>query len=620
MMLRTNHTAHLSLPLFLLLSIGCPGEEPADTRPVPDMAPDVSSDLGPDLPDPVDQGPDLEPDMAEDTTPVDMPPENQAPSEPTSVEVMPAMPADDDDLTCTAQGAQDPDGDAVTYVYAWSRDGMVLQDQTSDTLAASETQIGNQIVCIARATDGTATSGRAQSAPVQILAPPFQGTQLLRAKSREADELDLFGSVVDISKDLAVIGAVGEDSCTSTDEADDLCENAGAAFVYEKTANGWSQQAFLKGSNTQASDVFGASVAISGDRIIVGTPREDSCSEAQANNSCESAGAAYIFERQGDGSWMQVAFLKASNASAGDEFARSVDISGDHAIVGAYVEESCGQDPSDDMCYRSGAAYIYERGRDGTWSQVAYLKASNVEQDDRFGWSVAISNQRAIVGAWAEAGCAGMSEADNGCPTAGAAYIFDRQQDGSWTQAAYLKASNAEEQDRFGYEVDIHEDRAMVGAYLEDGCPAGGEQDNACMDAGAVYLYERGRDGVWSQSTYLKGSNTEAGDQFGFGVAVRGDRVLVGAPAEESCAGAGEADNMCFGAGAAYVFQRHKATTWMQTHYLKASNAEGADQFGGVVSLSDTDALLGARNESGCPGAGEQDNGCSRSGTAYFFE
>ena len=156
----------------------------------------------------------------------------------------------------------------------------------------------------------------------------------------------------------------------------------GGAYVFVRNGSAWTQQAHLTASNPHLLDNFGVSVAISGDTVVVGAYGESS-----------SAGAAYVFVRNGT-SWNDQAFLKASNSDANDQFGGSVAISGDKTIVGAFGESSNANgvngSQADNGAPLAGAAYVFVRNG-STWSQQAYLKASNSDAGDSFGFAVALT-------------------------------------------------------------------------------------------------------------------------------------------------------------------------------------------------------------------------------------
>jgi hypothetical protein len=279
--------------------------------------------------------------------------------------------------------------------------------------------------------------------------------------------------------------------------------DAGAAYIFVRNAGVWTQQAYLKASNTEANDFFGVSVAILGETVVVGAYLEDSnaigINGDGTNNSAGASGAAYIFVRNA-GVWTQQAYLKASNTEVSDYFGTSVAISGETVVVGAPLEASnatgVNGNQADNSASLSGAVYVFVRSGT-TWTQQAYLKASNTEANDFFGNSVAISGETMVVGASQEASNAtGINGdgTDNSAFRAGAAYIFVRNA-GVWTQQAYLKASNTEANDFFGVSVAISGETVVVGAYTEASNATGingNQTDNSAFQAGAVYIFPTG--------------------------------------------------------------------------------------------------------------------------------
>jgi len=383
---------------------------------------------------------------------------------------------------------------------------------------------------------------------------------------------DDFGYSAAVSGNTIVIGAPFEASNATGvngNQANNSANQAGAAYVFVRNGTTWSQQAYLKPSNTGAQDSFGYSAAISGNTIVIGAPFEASNATGvngnQADNSAGQAGAAYVFVRSG-GNWTQQAYLKASNTGQDELFGCSVSISGDTIMVGAYGESSnatgVNGNQADNSAPSSGAAYVFVRDGNGVWSQQAYLKASNTDIADFFGASVSISGDTVVVGAKREfSNATGINgdETDSSAQNAGAAYVFVRDGNGVWSQQAYLKASNTGTNNRFGSSVAISGDAIVVGALDEESNATdvnGDEDDNHAPSAGAAYYFVR-TGSTWRQQAYLKASNTEASDYFGYVVAMSGDSVVVGAPFEESSAtgvNGDQADNSAFTAGATYAF------------------------------------------------------------------
>ena len=453
--------------------------------------------------------------------------------------------------------------------------------------------------------------------------------QQVYLKASNTETGDGFGSSVAIAGDTVVVGARNEASNATGvngNQSNNAAPKAGAAYVFVRNAGGWSQQAYLKSSNTEAGDEFGYSVAISGDAIIVGAPLEDSNATGangnQNDNSTPDSGAAYIFVRNA-GSWSQQAYLKSSNPDIADLFAWSVGISGDTAVVGAWLEASATGNQSDNSAAVSGAAYVFGRNA-GNWNQQSYLKASNTETGDAFGWTVAISGDTIIIGAPFEAGIPGNPN-NNSASSSGAAYVFMRSA-GSWNQQTYLKASNAEAGDAFGWSVGISDNSIIVGAPFESSNTTGingNQNDNSASVAGAAYIFVSSA-GLWKQQAYLKASNTDIADLFGWSVAISGERAVVGSQGESSNAtgiNGNQYNNTSIYSGAAYAFVR-LAGIWSQQAYLKASNPDGGDTFGIAVAISGDTVLIGAPSEaSDATGVnGNQNaNNAPNSGAAYIF-
>ncbi len=248
-------------------------------------------------------------------------------------------------------------------------------------------------------------------------------------------------------------------------------------FTRDGTGN-WSQQAYLKASNTGGSDFFGWSVAVANDAVVVGATGEDSNATGengnQEDNSASAAGAAYVFARDGEGHWSQQAYLKASNTDSFDHFGRSVAVSGDTIVIGAPHESSnaTGIDGNqvNNSSSSSGAAYVFVRSGGGNWNQQAYLKASNTNGGDELGESAAVSCDTIVIGAHRESSSAtGVNgdQANNNAEDSGAAYVFVRDGEGHWSQQAYLKASNTGAYDEFGRSVAVSGDTVVVGAHKE---------------------------------------------------------------------------------------------------------------------------------------------------------
>ncbi len=338
-------------------------------------------------------------------------------------------------------------------------------------------------------------------------------SQQAYVKASNPDIQDDFGGSVALSGDgntLAVTAALESSAAKGIDgiQTDNTAGGAGAAYVFKRTASVWSQQAYIKASNTEASDFFGTSIALStdGKTLAIGARRESSAAKgiggSQTDNTAATSGAAYVFSWSGT-AWSQQAYVKASNTEAADNFGISVALSGDGNIlaVGANKEDGAskgfGGIVTDNTAADAGAVYVYAR-TGSAWSAPVYVKASNTDAADAFGSSVALSadGSTLAVGATGEGSVAkgvGGTQTDNAAAAAGAAYVFTRV--GSvWSQRSYVKASNTDVGDAFGYSVSLSADgnTLAVGANAEASAAkgiGGTQTDNTATAAGAAYLY-----------------------------------------------------------------------------------------------------------------------------------
>lgn len=446
---------------------------------------------------------------------------------------------------------------------------------------------------------------------------PLVIAQSAYLKSLTPFSQDYFGWAVAISGDTV---AVGVPFASATD--------AGAVHVFTRTGGQWIQQASLTSGNPGPDDLFGYSVAISGETLIVGALAEDSSTagvNGTPNENAVNSGAAYVFVRSA-GTWTQQAFLKAGHPGAGDQFGVSVAVSGDTVVVGADSEDSDTTSVNsipNELAAASGAAYVFMR--DGiTWTQQAYLKAGNSGAGDKFGQAVAIAADTIVVGAAGEdSSIAGVDNVPNELAAgSGAAYVFTRA-GVDWTQQAYLKAGNPGADDAFGDAVAVSGDTVVVGAPSEaSGVPGvNGTPNESAPFSGAAYVFTRS--GItWVQEAFLKAGNPGESDGFGDAVAVSGHTVVVGAPGESGSATVvnGTPNENAIFAGASYVFKR-EGSEWIQLAYLKAANSGSGDFMGLSVAISGNTVVAGAPSESsGSSGVNSTPNDNALwAGAAYVF-
>lgn len=452
-------------------------------------------------------------------------------------------------------------------------------------------------------------------------------------KASNAGEGDYFGeNGVALSGDghTLAVGAYGESNSASgviTDgsEVSDAgtIDESGAVYIFSNDSGKWVQTAYVKASNPSSYSGFGFDLALSDDgtTLVVGAYGESNdaagvfmdSSEITNTSTLNESGAAYVFNYN-DGAWTQSAYIKASIPGESEYFGGKVALSGDgntlvvtasgdnNGLTGVITD---GSETTQEIgtASASGAVYSYSKNADGSWVQTAYIKAPETTVAG-FGFAAALSFNGDTLA---------VGTADE------QVYIFNASSD-IWSQTTYLEASNKSNNDSFGSNLSLSHDgnTLAVSASKEDNSATGIFTDNSEStgdiskenDSGAVYLFTNSSVG-WTQSAYIKASNTESLDYFGRSIALSGDgnTLVVGAYREdnsatgiiidgsESTATGGDIDTAT-DSGAVYLFTNNNGV-WVQSAYIKASNTGAGDDFGDGLALSNdgTTLAVGARLE-----------------------
>lgn len=376
-----------------------------------------------------------------------------------------------------------------------------------------------------------------------------------------------FGNSLTLSADgnLLAVGSIGEASSATGvngNQNDNSMPGAGAVYVFARKGGTWSQQAYVKSSNTGGPVVgyqFGYAVSLSSDGSTLAVSETSDPSNAtgingdQKNTGAPDSGAVFIFNHSGD-TWSQQAYIKPNTTRPNLLFGYSVGLNGngDTLGVGAYNDEG-----------RRGAVYVFTRNN-GTWSQQMRVIATNGEVGDYLGCSLAISDDgNTILAGSVEDKFSQINAGQKDLlDSVGGAYVFVRAA-GKWSQQAYVKAFNPRENDQFGWALAMSRDgnTIAIGSHFEDSGAKGvnGDQSDASMeDSGAVYVYTR-TGTVWNPTAYVKASNTKPAAEFGISVALNGDgKVLAAGATKENGAAKGvngkQDDKSAVNAGAAYVY------------------------------------------------------------------
>jgi hypothetical protein len=362
-------------------------------------------------------------------------------------------------------------------------------------------------------------------------------TQKIVALDR-ADQ-DQFGGSVAIYGNYIVVGSRYEDEDAL---GQNTLSSAGSVYIFERDGTGtWNQIQKIVASDRAVADGFGAHVDISGDYILVGSPSESE--DALGLNTLDYSGSAYIFERDGLGTWNEMQKIVASNRAAYKSFGEKVTISGEYLVIGVAKED---QDAIGGNSLNSaGAAYIFERSITGIWNEVQKIVASDRAANDNFGSSIALNGNDLVVGAITEDDDA---FGGNSVGSAGSAYIFERNGTGTWNQIQKIVASDRSIGDNFGGVVTISGNIIAINAINEDEDALG---LNTLSTAGSVYIFKNDGIGTWNQIQKIVASDRNVGDRFGNSINIQGNNIIIGAFAEDEDS---DGLNTMSNSGSAYIF------------------------------------------------------------------
>ena len=375
--------------------------------------------------------------------------------------------------------------------------------------------------------------------------------ELRQASAMDGEAFDEFGFSVSISGNTAIVGAPSDDVGMNVDQ--------GSAYLFSRNAGGadnWGEVKKLTASDGAEIDHLGFSAAINGDTAIVGAIGDD------------IRGSAYIFSRNAGGAdnWGEVKRLTASDGATDDLFGNSASINGDTAIIGARGDDV-------GMNFDQGSAYVFSRNAGGSdnWGEVKKLTASDGAGGDLFSFSMSMSGDTVIVGAFSHD--VGMNFDQ------GSAYIFSRNAGGAdnWGEVKKLTASDGAMNDFFGHGVSISGDTVIVGAPRDD--------VGMNIEQGSVYIFSRNTGGAdqWGVVRKLTASDGTFLNFFGHGVSISGDTAIVSSFESDA-------------KGALYILSRNAggADQWGEVVKLKPSGSTESDAFGFSASISGNAAIVGA--------------------------
>jgi len=387
----------------------------------------------------------------------------------------------------------------------------------------------------------------------------------------DANAQNLFGTSIAVSGNTALVGAPVANG--------GIGKGPGAVYVFVKGPAGWTQQAKLVASDPLAAkEGFGSSVALDGDTAVIGAENRG----AFLGDPFGQVGAAYVFQRSGT-KWSQQAILTDGphGGGTGDLFGFSVAITGGTVLVGA--------------ADAGGSGAVFEYVRSGaTWSQTATLAGSDTGPGDGFGWDVALAGNTAVIGA-----------PRNSPDVPGSAYVFTKTGTG-FVQQAELTSPDSQAGDLFGRSVALSGRTALVGA---PGCCAFDPKEGSLRGAAYTFVHSGGRWVNRAKLTARDGkplvvNTNQQGDTFGDSVALTDGTAVIGAPtwAKRPATVGAPIDFH----GAAYEFTRAGdafSGHWSQTREVTAADGTRLDRLGTAVGIAGTTGLAGAPEHNADRGA-----------------
>lgn len=412
---------------------------------------------------------------------------------------------------------------------------------------------------------------------------PFLEVNKIVANDRTHN--DEFGRSVSVSGNYAVIGSPYDDE----DEKGNPVLRAGSAYIFKLDDGGkWKQLQKISAPDRTPGTEFGTSVAISGNYLVVGSPRDD----LGVNGLYESylAGSAYVYYLQ-NGTWYFMQKLIANPTARVQQgqafFGTSVAIDGNTIAIG------CPQhalDPTDQLSSSitsAGAVFVYqltsqkitEGGTEKNiagWVQMQKLVAKDRQLGGDLGNAVSICGDNIIAGAWQQDLDASYG---NRMDNSGAAYIFERK-GVLWTQTQKLVADDRTPHDEFGFSVGISGDYAVVGA--RNVTEKRGDEDNG-LYTGNAYVFKRKPGGGWTQQMKINPEDRTQGDYLGTAVGISGDYLIVSAWGQDT----DSLGNYMPDAGAIYVYYLDKKGNWIQSDKISPFYKHQLGHFGQAAAISD---------------------------------
>lgn len=368
-----------------------------------------------------------------------------------------------------------------------------------------------------------------------------------RAQLLEVEQIHLdlsqqgqgFGLAADMEASTIVVGAENDD---------EVMAESGAVFVFRRNGVAWDLEQKVKAVAPGFEDLFGSSVALSGNTMLVGAAFDDD----YGNN----AGTVFAFERNGT-TWTQTQMLVGGDTADFDGYGAALAIEGDIAVVGA--PSNLAQTP-----LRTGAAYVFARSA-GVWSLQQKLWPTDGATFDQFGSAVAVSGERVAVGAFL---------ADPLGSGSGAVYVFVRSGT-TWSLETKLFPSSGDAGDQFGRAIDFEGDTIVAGAPLDE---------ELAVSVGAAFVFTR-TGTTWSEQQRLLSPDGALSDEFGSSISISGQDLVVASPRHAHAQ---------VRTGAAYLYHRTGSSWNLEQELLPVQSSPFDGGLFGTAIVIDGDTVMGS--------------------------
>ncbi|WP_205720162.1 choice-of-anchor B family protein [Fodinibius halophilus] len=357
-----------------------------------------------------------------------------------------------------------------------------------------------------------------------ICISPFTTAEAQTTSSGHVETMLGFGRSVDVANGTVFIGEPAN------------AHQPGIVYIYSRSESNWSEQAQLKASDGYIGDGFGSSLVATENRILIGAPQQN-----------DERGVAYVFEKENDNTWTEVAQIALSDTSAGGGFGNSIALHKNRAFIGAPGENE-----------GLGAVYVFQKTGNGAWKQQAHITNPDTAQGVSFGAALSVDDSRLLVGAPKKQG--------------GAVYVYQGSDSGSWEMESVLTSNRVDQRAAFGSTLGLQGNQAFIGAPRH----AGG--------SGAVFVFQRDTNTQeWNANGKLVAYDSGSRYQFGASLTFDGADLWVGAPG---------ADNR---KGALYQFNRSSdnSAKWASVSKIEGPERSQGDQFAGTIAVEGDVAVTG---------------------------